>query len=184
MATTTWQIDPTHSTIEFSVKHMMFTTVRGRFTRFTGTIKADEQNPDNSSAVVEIESASIDTGVADRDTHLRSADFFDVQKHPAISFRSTRVSGAHGNAGDQFDLVGDLTLLGKVIPVTLKATFEGVGKDPWGKQRAGFSAKTEIDRRKWGLEYNAPLETGGVLLGHTVKIEADIQAVKQEGGAA
>src|SRR3954466_2490227 len=89
MATTTWQIDPAHSTIEFSVKHMMFTTVRGRFTRFTGTINADEQNPGNSRVTVEIESASIDTGVGDRDTHLRSADFFDVQKQPTISFRST-----------------------------------------------------------------------------------------------
>lgn len=180
MATTTWQIDPMHSTIEFSVKHMMFTTVRGRFTRFTGTINADEQNPNNSSAVMEIESASVDTGVADRDTHLRSADFFDVQKHPAISFRSTRVSGALAKAGDQFDVIGDLTIMGKAVSVTLKAVFEGVGKDPWGKQRAGFSATAEIDRRQWGLEYNATLETGGVLVGHAIKIAADIQAVKQD----
>src|SRR4051794_37757440 len=150
MATTTWQIDPAHSTIEFSVKHMMFTTVRGRFTRFTGTINADEQNPGNSRVTVEIESASIDTGVGDRDTHLRSADFFDVQKQPTISFRSTRVAGAHAKAGDRFDLIGDLTIMGKAVSISLKAVFEGVGKDPWGKQRAGFLATGEIDRRQWG----------------------------------
>jgi polyisoprenoid-binding protein YceI len=184
MATTTWQIDPMHSTIEFAVKHMMFTTVKGRFTRFTGTIKADDQNPNNSTTEVDIESASIDTGVADRETHLRSPDFLDVQNHPTIKFRSTRVSGAHAKPGDSFELTGELTILGKTIPVTLQASFEGVGKDPWGKQRAGFSAKTEIDRRQWGLEWNQALETGGVMVGHKVKIEADIQAVKQEAGQA
>jgi polyisoprenoid-binding protein YceI len=184
MATTIWQIDSAHSRIEFSVKHMMFTTVRGRFTRFTGAIHADEQNPDNSSAQVEIDASSIDTGAADRDTHLRSADFFDTQKFPTITFRSTRISGAHAKAGDRFEMIGELTIRGTSTPVTLQATFEGFGKDPWGKQRAGFSAKTEIDRRQWGLEWNQALETGGVLVGHAVKIEADVQAVKQEAGQA
>jgi polyisoprenoid-binding protein YceI len=184
MATTIWQIDPAHSTIEFSVKHMMFTTVRGRFTRFTGTISADDQDPNNSTAAVEIDAASIDTGAADRDTHLRSADFFDVQQHPTLTFRSTRVTGAQSKAGDRFEMTGELTIRGKAITVTLQASFEGIGKDPWGKQRAGFSAKTEIDRRQWGLEWNQSLETGGVLVGHAVKIEADIQAVKQEAGQA
>jgi polyisoprenoid-binding protein YceI len=184
MATTIWQIDPAHSTIEFSVKHMMFTTVRGRFTKFTGTISADEQNPNNSTATVEIDAASIDTGTGDRDAHLRSADFLDVQQYPTMTFRSTRVTGAHSKAGDRFEMNGELTIRGRAIAVTLQASFEGIGKDPWGKQRAGFSAKTEIDRRQWGLEWNQSLETGGVLVGHAVKIEADVQAVKQEAGQA
>jgi len=180
MATTVWQIDPAHSTIEFSVKHMMFTTVRGRFTKFTGTISADEQNPNNSSATVEIDASSIDTGAADRDGHLKSGDFFDVQKYPTITFRSTRVTGAHAKTGDRFEVAGELTIRGKAIAVTLQASFEGIGKDPWGKQRAGFAAKTEIDRRQWGLEWNQTLETVVVLVGHEIKIQADIQAVKQE----
>jgi polyisoprenoid-binding protein YceI len=184
MAITTWQIDPAHSTVEFAVKHMMFTTVRGRFTRFTGTIQVDEQNPNHSSAQVEIEAASIDTGVADRDTHLRSADFLDAQTYPTITFRSTRVAGAHAKDGDRFEMTGDLTIRGKAVAVTLETTFEGIGKDPWGKQRAGFSAKAEIDRRQWGLAWNQALETGGVLVGHAVKIQVEAQAVKQESGAA
>jgi polyisoprenoid-binding protein YceI len=159
---------------------MMFTTVRGRFTKFTGTISADEQNPNNSSAVVEIDASSIDTGAADRDGHLKSGDFFDVQKYPTITFRSSRVTGAHAKIGDRFEMTGELTIRGKAIAVTLQASFEGIGKDPWGKQRAGFTAKTEIDRRQWGLEWNQTLETGGVLVGHEIKIQADIQAVKQE----
>jgi polyisoprenoid-binding protein YceI len=162
----------------------MFTTVRGRFTRFIGTILVDEQNPNNSRVEVEIETASIDTGVPDRDVHLRSADFLDIASQPKILFRSTSVSGAHAQAGDRFELTGELTIRGKAIPVTLQGTFEGLGKDPWGKQRAGFSAKTEIDRRQWGLEWNQALESGGLLVGHTVKIEADVQAVRQEAGQA
>jgi polyisoprenoid-binding protein YceI len=184
MATTTWQIDSAHSRNEFSVKHMMFTTVRGRFTRFSGTIRADEQNPDNSAAEVEIDASSIDTGTADRDTHLRSADFFDVQNYPTITFRSTGVSGAHATDGDRFEVSGTLTIRGTAVPVTLRAVFEGKGMDPWGKQRAGFTAKAEIDRRQWGLTYNQALETGGILVGNTINIEADLQAVKQEAGQA
>jgi polyisoprenoid-binding protein YceI len=177
---TTWQIDPAHSNVEFAVKHMMFTTVRGRFRKLTGTITADEQNPDNSRVEVEIEAASIDTGVEDRDNHLRSADFLDVQRQPAITFRSKRVQGAYKKEGDRFKVIGDLTIRGKSIEVTLDTTFEGVGKDPWGGQRAGFQATTEIDRRQWGLTWNQALETGGILVGNTIKISIDAQAVKQE----
>jgi polyisoprenoid-binding protein YceI len=177
---TTWQIDPAHTTIEFAVKHMMFTTVRGRFKDFTGTVHVDERNADKSRVEVRIDAKSIDTGVADRDAHLRSADFLDVEKHPHITFRSTRVGGAHKKEGDRFTITGDLEIRGKAMPVTLEATFEGVGKDPWGKQRAGFAARTEIDRREWGLRWNQALETGGVLVGHGVKIEVEVQAVKQE----
>ncbi|PYR13879.1 MAG: polyisoprenoid-binding protein [Acidobacteria bacterium] len=127
------------------------------------------------------DAASIDTGVADRDVHLRSADFLDVDNNPKITFRSTRVEGAHHKEGDRFRLTGDLEIRGKAIPVTLDATFGGVGKDPWGKQRAGFAARAEVDRREWGLRWNQALETAGILVGNTVKIEIEAQAVAQEG---
>lgn len=177
---TIWELDPAHTTIEFAVKHMMFTTVRGRFTKFSGTLRVDESSPDFSGVDVDIEAASIDTGVADRDGHLRSADFLDVDNHPRITFRSTAVEGAHGKAGDHFRITGDLEIRGQVMPVTLEATFEGVGKDPWGKQRSGFAARTEIDRREWGLKWNQALEAGGVLVANKVKIEIEAQAVKQD----
>jgi polyisoprenoid-binding protein YceI len=177
-----WEIDPAHTTVEFAVKHMMFTTVRGRFKSFTGTIRVNEQNPDKSNAEVAIDAASIDTGVPDRDAHLRSADFLDVENHPGIMFRSTRVDGAHKKEGDRFKIAGELEIRGKSMPVSLEATFEGIGKDPWGKQRAGFAARTEIDRREWGLRWNQALETGGVLVGLSVKIEIEAQAVAQEAG--
>ena len=177
---TIWELDPAHTTIEFAVKHMMFTTVRGRFTRFSGTVRVDEQNPDLSGVDVDIEAASIDTGVADRDAHLRSADFLDVEKYPHITFRATGVQGAHKKEGDRFQVTGELEIRGQAMPVTLETTFEGLGKDPWGKQRCGFAARTEIDRREWGLKWNQVLETGGVLVANNVKIEIEAQAVKQE----
>src|SRR5688572_28517837 len=177
---TVWDIDPNHTTIEFAVKHMMFTTVRGRFTRFSGTVRVDEQNPDLSGVDVDIEAASIDTGVADCDAHLRSADFLDVENHPRITFRATGVEGAHAKEGDRFRVNGELEIRGQAMPVTLEATFEGLGKDPWGKQRCGFAARTEIDRREWGLRWNQALEAGGVLVANSVKIEIEAQVVKQE----
>lgn len=175
---TRWDIDPAHTTVEFAVKHMMFTTVRGRFKQFTGTIETDEKNPDRSSVVVDIDASSLDTGVADRDTHLKSADFLDVQNHPKITFRSKRVEGAANREGDRFKVTGDLTIRGKALEVTLDCTFEGQGKDPWGGQRAGARATGEIDRRQWGLTWNQALETGGILVGNSVKIEIEVQAVK------
>ena len=180
---TIWEVDPAHTTIEFAVKHMMFTTVRGRFKSFTGTARVDARNPDLSGVDVDIDAASIDTGVADRDAHLRSADFLDVENHPRITFRSTGVEGAHAKEGDRFRVTGDLEIRGQAMPVTLDVTFEGVGKDPWGKQRAGFAARTEIDRREWGLKWNQALEAGGVLVANSVKIEIEAQAVKQDVGA-
>ncbi|HEX7119187.1 MAG TPA: YceI family protein [Longimicrobiales bacterium] len=180
--TTTWRIDPTHSSVEFATKHMMFTTVRGRFKTVDGTITVDEDRPENSKVEVEIDAASLDTGVEDRDEHLRSADFLDVEAHPKITFRSKRVEGAHGEPGDRFRVTGDLTIRDTTMEVTLDATFEGRGKDPWGGERAGFAAGTEIDRRDWGLRWNQALETGGILVGNTIKIEIEAQAVKQEAG--
>jgi polyisoprenoid-binding protein YceI len=179
--TTTWQLDPAHSTVEFAVKHMMFTTVRGRFKTFEGSIQIDEQHPDRSRVEVTIDAASIDTGAPDRDAHLRSADFLDVEQHPKMIFTSTRVDGAHKKEGDRFKVAGELEIRGTRMPVTLDVTFEGLGTDPWGKQRAGFAARTEIDRREWGLRWNQALETGGVLVANAVKIELEAQAVKQDG---
>ena len=179
-STTSWQLDPNHTTVEFAVKHMMFTTVRGRFKTFSGKVQIDERNPDQSRVEVTIDAASIDTGVADRDTHLKSADFLDVEHHPTITFRSTRVDGAHKNEGDRFKVAGELEIRGTRMPVTLDATFEGLGTDPWGKQRSGFAARTEIDRREWGLRWNQALEAGGVLVANSVKIEIEAQAVKQD----
>ncbi|HEY0141514.1 MAG TPA: YceI family protein [Thermoanaerobaculia bacterium] len=179
MAKTTWQIDATHTAVEFAVKHMMFTTVRGRFKDVKGTIEVDEQNPDGSVVNVEIAAASIDTGVSDRDVHLRSADFLDVENHPTITFRSKRVKGAAKQEGDRFKLAGDLTIRGTTIEVTLDATFEGTGKDPWGGIRAGSRATGSLDRRNWGLKWNQALEAGGILVANEVRIEVEVQAVKQ-----
>jgi polyisoprenoid-binding protein YceI len=176
--TTTWQIDPAHTSVEFAVKHMMFTTVRGRFKDVKGTIEADEQNPDRSSVNVEIRTASIDTGSADRDTHLRSADFLDVENYPTITFRSKRVEGAAKQEGDRFRVTGDLTIRGTTLEVTLDCVYEGTGKDPWGGTRAGSRATGKIDRREWGLKWNQALETGGILVANEVRIEVEVQAVK------
>ncbi|HEX8173102.1 MAG TPA: YceI family protein [Thermoanaerobaculia bacterium] len=181
---TVWQIDAAHSAIEFAVKHMMFTTVRGRFKDVKGTIEVDEQNPDASVVNVEIAAASIDTGSADRDAHLRSADFLDVEQHPTITFRSKRVSGAAKKEGDRFQLIGDLTIRGTTMEVTLEAQYEGTGLDPWGGTRSGSRATATIDRRDWGLKWNQALETGGILVANEVRIEIEVQAVKSAAAAA
>jgi polyisoprenoid-binding protein YceI len=175
---TTWQIDPAHTAVELAVKHMMFTTVRGRFKDVKGTIEVDDQNLGNSTVNVEIAAASLDTGVADRDAHLRSADFLDVENHPALTFRSKRFEGALREEGDKFRLVGDLTIRGITKEIVLEGTFEGTGKDPWGGTRAGARATAKIDRRDWGLVWNQALETGGILVANEVRLELEVQAVK------
>lgn len=159
---------------------MMFTTVRGRFKKFKGTIFVNEDNPDRSALEVEIDAASIDTGSPERDQHLRSADFLDVENFSTIVFQSKRIEGAHKKPGDRFRVGGNLIIRGRSVFVALDATFNGAGKDPWGHLRAGFTASTEIDRRDWGLEWNQALETGGVLVGHTVKVQVDVEALQQE----
>jgi polyisoprenoid-binding protein YceI len=181
---TTWQIDPTHSSVELAVKHMMFTTVRGRFKDVKGTIELDEQNPADSTVNVEIAAASLDTGVADRDGHLRSGDFLDVENHPAVTFRSKRVEGAFGKEGDAFRITGDLTIRGTTKEVTLEGTYEGTGKDPWGGTRAGARATAKIDRRDWGLVWNQTLETGGILVSNDVRVELEVQAVQAQAAQA
>lgn len=184
MSRTTWNLDPDHTQVELAVKHMMFTTVRGRFDIESGTIVVDEDDPSSSSVEVVIDAASIDTGVEDRDTHLRSEDFLHVEEHPEITFRSTAVEGSPTEPGDEFRVLGELTIRGETGEVELDAVYEGQGQDPWGAQRAGFTASTEIDRREWGLTWNQALETGGILVGNEVRIELSVQAVEQEEQAA
>lgn len=176
---TIWQIDAAHSSVEFAVKHMMFTTVRGRFKDVKGTITLEGQDPNHARVEVEIGAASIDTGSADRDAHLRSADFLDVETYPTITFRSSRVEGAARNEGDRFRTVGDLTIRGTTVEVTLDCRYEGSGKDPWGGTRAGIRVTGIIDRRDWGLKWNQALETGGILVANELKIELEVQAVQQ-----
>jgi polyisoprenoid-binding protein YceI len=171
---TTWNIDPAHTTVEFSVKHLMISTVRGHFGAVTGTIQLDEANPLNSTVTAEIDVTSIDTRQAQRDEHLRSADFFDVEKFPSIKFTSTRVE----RDGDHYDVIGNLTIRDVTREVVLHTSDEGRAGDPWGGQRAAFSASTKVDRRDYGLTYNQVLEAGGVMVGTDIKISLEIQAVK------
>ncbi len=139
----------------------------------------DAGDPSRSSVEVEVDTASIDTGVEQRDGHLRSADFLDVESHPVLTFRSRRVEGASLEEGSRFRVVGDLTIRGTTREVVLDATYEGRGRDPWGGERASFSATTKIDRREFGLTWNQALETGGILVGNEIKISLEVQAVKQ-----
>jgi polyisoprenoid-binding protein YceI len=175
MTTSTWDIDVGHSAIHFWVRHMVISKVHGRFARWSGAIALDTQDLTRSKVDVRIEAASIDTQVADRDAHLRSADFLDVATHPEITFRSTRIE----KTGDGYRVVGELAMHGVAREVTLEAEFAGTGKDPWGNERAGFSAKASLDRRDYGLVWNAALETGGVLVGEKVEIAIELEAVKK-----
>ncbi|MBA3889167.1 MAG: YceI family protein [Gemmatimonadaceae bacterium] len=175
---TTWTIDPAHTLVEFSTKHMMITTVKGRFADVQGTIVTDERDPAKSSAEVTIAAASLSTGTDGRDEHLRSADFFDVEKFPSLTFRSKRIEGGSLTPGAAFTVVGDLTIRDVTKEVTLSATFEGAGTDPWGNEKASFAASTKVDRREFGLTWNAALETGGVLVSNDIRIAIEAQAVK------
>ncbi len=172
---TTWAIDPAHTDVGFAVKHLMISTVRGRFAGVRGTIQLDESDLAGSSVEVEIDAASIDTRQEQRDAHLRSADFFDVEKFPHITFRSRAVDSL--GAG-RFKVTGDLTIHGVTREVVLDATDEGRGVDPWGNQKAAFTAETKIDRRDHGLGWNQALETGGVLVANEIRIRLDVQVVR------
>jgi polyisoprenoid-binding protein YceI len=171
--TGTWNIDPTHTVIGFMAKHLMVTKVRGSFKAFSGTVEIGE-SPENSSVQVSIDAASIDTGPVDRDNHLRSGDFLDVENHPTITFTSTAVR----QVGSDYQVEGELTIRGVSKPVTLDMTFDGLATDPWGNAKAAFSAATTINREDWGLTWNAQLETGGVLVSKEIKIEIEAQAAK------
>jgi len=171
----TFTIDVSHSHVGFVVRHMMVSKVRGRFTSFTGEITIPE-NPLHSSVELKVDAGSIDTREEARDAHLRSPDFFDVERYPEITFRSTRVEGESPGG---FRLVGDLTVHGVTRPVELDVEYNGWTTDPWGGRRAGFSASAEVDREDFGLTWNAALEGGGVLVGKKARLEFEIEAVKQ-----
>ena len=175
----TWQLDPAHSSVEFSVKHMMMTTVRGRFKSVQATLRGDRDHPEDAGVEATIETASIDTGVADRDAHLRGPDFFDAERFPNITFRSTRIENPPKQEGDRFRVVGELVIRDTRMEVVLDCEYHGRGTDPWGKTRAGFDFRAELDRREWGLKWNQALETGGVLVANKVRVEGEVQFVRQ-----
>jgi polyisoprenoid-binding protein YceI len=174
---TTWSIDPSHSHVEFAVRHLMISTVKGRFTGVSGTVRSDDGDPARGEVDISIDVASIDTREAQRDAHLRSADFFDADNFPTIAFKCRRIDGV---SGDRFRVAGDLTIRGVTREVVLDVTSEGRGNDPWGGERAGFSATTKIKRSDFGLTWNQLLETGGVAVGDDVKISIDVELVKQK----
>jgi polyisoprenoid-binding protein YceI len=176
MATHTWNVDVTHSSINFSIRHMVVSKVRGRFTKFSGTVQLDEGGDlTRSSVEASLDASSVDTGAAQRDEHLRGADFFDVDRFPQLRFQSTSVAKL---AGDRYRVIGKLTIRDITREVVLDAEYAGRGKDPWGSERVGFSAKTAIDRKDFGLVWNQALEAGGVLVGDRVEIELDVQVLK------
>jgi polyisoprenoid-binding protein YceI len=175
--TGTYDIDASHSSLEFAAKHAMVTTVRGRFSDFSGTITLDGANPASSSAEVTIKVDSLDSRSEQRDEHLRSADFFDVEKYPEITFRSTRA--AAGKDDGEYRLWGGLTIKGVTREVELVLTYTGSAVDPWGGQRVGFEGRTTVNRKDWGLSWNVALEAGGLLVSEKVKLNLDVAAVKR-----
>jgi len=170
-----WEIDPAHSRVGAVARHLMVTKVRGSFGVFGGTIEVGEE-PEDSKVVVHVDAASIDTGSPDRDKHLRSADFLDVEQFPELTFTSTKVERA-GETG--LRLTGDLTIRGVSRPITLDAEFDGLIGDPWGGKRVAFTATTELEREDWGMTWNVALEKGGVLVSKKFQVEIDVQATYQ-----
>ena len=169
-----WEIDPGHTDLAFIGRHFMVTKVRGRFTDVEGTLTIGD-TVEASTATATIRTASVSTGSADRDGHLTSPDFFDAATYPEITFVATGVQAV----GGEYVLTGDLTIKDVTKPVSLPVEFEGVATDPFGNQRAGFSASTDVEREEWGLTWNAALETGGVLVSKKIKLQLDISAIKQ-----
>jgi polyisoprenoid-binding protein YceI len=179
--TTTWAIDASHAEVGFSVRHLMISSVRGRFGGITGTVTVDEENPSASKVDVTIDVTTIDTRQEQRDAHLRSPDFFDTANHPTMHFVSKRIEG---NVTDEFTIVGDLTIRGVTREVSLDVNAEGRGMDPWGNERAGFSAKGKINRSDFGLTWNQVLEAGGVAVSDEIKLSIDAEVVKQQPAEA
>jgi len=173
----TWVLDPTHTTVEFQAKHLMVAKVKGRFGEFEGALTIAE-DPTESSLAVTIKAASIDTRTEQRDDHLRSGDFLDAATFPELTFRST---GVDHDGGDDWRITGDLTIRGTTRPVTLATEYNGQAGDPFGGQRAFFSAETKIDREDFGLTWNQALETGGWLVGKEIRISIEVEAVLQQG---
>jgi polyisoprenoid-binding protein YceI len=172
-----WVLDPAHSNIDFSVRHMMIAKVKGAFESFEADIVADPEDLTTADITFTIDPASVDTRNNDRDAHLRSADFFDVENHPKMTFKAAKIV----NKGDgEYEVTGDLTIRGVTRSETFDITYEGSGKDPWGNEKVGFSGVGKINRSDYGLTWNAALETGGVLVGDEIKISFEIQASKGE----
>jgi polyisoprenoid-binding protein YceI len=169
-----WQLDPTHSSISFSGKHMLVATVRGQFRSWQVDANIDEANLANSNATVRIDATSVDTGVEQRDNHLRSADFFDAENHPEILFQVKRVEPK----GEEYRLVGDLTIRGITREVALDGEIDGPIDDPWGGKRVGLSAEGKLNRKDWGLDWNVPLSAGGILVSEQIKFTIDAELVK------
>lgn len=176
MATTKWVLDPTHSEITFKVKHMMFTNVSGKFDTFQATAESDGDNFENARFDFQAETTSINTGNADRDNHLRGGDFFDAAQFPQLTFKSTAFQQ---KSGDDYTLTGDLSLHGVTKSISLDVEFGGLAQDPWGNTKAGLSATGKLNRKDFGLNWNAALEAGGVLVGEEVKLHIELQFVKQ-----
>jgi polyisoprenoid-binding protein YceI len=174
-AAQTYTIDKMHSEVAFQVRHLL-TKVRGRFTEFAGTVVFDQAHPEQSSASLTIDASSIDTGTPDRDTHLRSDDFFAVGTYSTLTFTSSRVVKT---GGDTYDVVGTLTIRGVAREITMPVTYLGTAKDPWGNVRAGFETSLTLNRKDFGLTWNTALETGGFLVGDDVRINLSIQAIAQ-----
>ncbi|MFI6880658.1 YceI family protein [Streptomyces sp. NPDC050400] len=170
-----YTVDPAHTTLGFVARHAMVTNVKGSFTDFTGSLHLDGSDPVKSTASFDVQMESIDTGNADRDGHLKSADFFKTDEFPTMTFRST---SAESLGGDDYRITGDLTILGTTRPLTIDLEFNGSAKDPFGNERVGFEGKSEILRSEWGLTWNAALETGGVLVSDKIKLNFDISAIK------
>ncbi|ABS27388.1 YceI family protein [Anaeromyxobacter sp. Fw109-5] len=176
MANESWQVDGAHSAVNLTVRHMVISKVRGRFTKWDAKLALDTADLARSSVEVEIDASSIDTGVGDRDAHLRSPDFLDAQKYPKLHYRSRRVEAV---AKDRLRVVGDLTIRDVTREVVLDVEYGGQGKDPWGNQRVGFTATASLNRKDFGLTWNQALETGGVLVADRVDVEIELQAIRQ-----
>lgn len=176
MAKTTWVIDASHSSVEFTARHMMISKVRGRFQSFTGSVEFDEQTPANSAVNVEIDVASLDTRDEKRDGHLKSPDFLDVANYPTMSFVSKRIEVVDDSHGR---IHGDLTIRGVTREVVLETEYNGQALAPWGATSAGFTASAKVNRKDWGLGWNVALETGGVLVGEEIAIDIELEIVKQ-----
>jgi polyisoprenoid-binding protein YceI len=176
MAKTKWVLDPTHSELGFKIRHLMISNISGSFKNFQAKAETEENDFGNAQISLTADMASISTNQEQRDAHLRTTDFFETDKYPQLTFRSTRIEKT-GN--DIFILYGDLTLKGITKPVNLHVEFSGITKDPWGNDRAGFTVNGKINRTEWGISFNSVLETGGVALSEEVKINAEVQFVKQ-----
>lgn len=181
MSTTQWDFDLSHSSVNFHVRHLMVSKVHGRFMKWTGTLALDEQDLTRSSLDVTIDASSIDTKEEKRDAHLRSPDFLDVEKYPTLTFKSTSITR---EGDDEYKVAGDLTIHGVTKQVTLAVEGGGIVKDPWGGTRTGFSAKTSINRKEFGLGWNVALEAGGFVVGDKLEISIEIEAVKKAASAA